>query len=121
MNEDPSSKKELEEEHTREIEIENVFRMYQQALALQQAGDWLRSYAVWQKLAASPVISGHYYEETEFVRGAQNGSEFNVADTLSHVAPNVKNIRYLYLRNRGLLHLSLMRAGPGVLDKVRAL
>lgn len=112
LKEDPSSKKELEEDHTREIEIENAFNTYQKAIALQELGDLLGAYAVYQELSASTIISGHYYDEVDYIRGAQNGYDINQVDELSFVAQNVKNLRYLYLRNRAFLHLSILRAGP---------
>jgi len=38
LTEDPSiSKKDLEEEHSRELQIEEAFRLYQEALNLQKA------------------------------------------------------------------------------------
>lgn len=118
LKEDASSKKELDEDHTREIEIENAFLTYQRAISLQESGDLVAAYSAYQDLSASSIISSHYYEETDFIRGIQNGCESNQTDELSYVALNVKNIRYLYLRNRGFLHLSIMRAGPDSLAGV---
>lgn len=118
MKEDPSAKKELEEDHTRELEIENAYLTYQKAIAFQEAGDLVNAFTVYQQLSASSIIESHYYEESEFTRGVQNGGDGNHIDELSFVAQNVKNIRYLYLRNRGFLHLSILRAGPEMLKKV---
>lgn len=118
LREDPSTKKELEEDHTREIEIENAFLTYQKAISLQDSGDLVAAYAAYQDLSASAIIAGHYYEEAEFIRGVQNGLDGIQVDELTFVAQNVKNIRYLYLRNRSFLTLSIMRAGPETLERV---
>lgn len=118
LRKEPPSKKEQEEDHTREIEIENAFLTYQKAITLQESGDLIGAYTVYQQLSASSIIASHYYEESEYIRGIQNGLDNCQTDELGFIAQNEKNIRYLYLRNRSFLHLSIMRAGPETLEKV---
>lgn len=113
-----ASKKDLEEEHTRELEIETAFKLYQEAIELHQQNRLCEAYLVYRTLAHSNVIVNHYYEEVDFVRGFQNGSANVQPDELSFIPQNVKSVRYLYFRNKGFLHLSILKAGPTTMQQV---
>lgn len=118
MVEDVSSKKEQEEDHTREIEIENAFKTFQEAIALKTSGNLVSSYLKFKELAKVDVIVNHYYEESSFLKGLQNGGMNTQTDELSYILQNVKTIRYLYFRNRGFLYFQILKAGPQVVSKV---
>lgn len=79
----------------------------------------LLAYEKYHELSKKDVIYNHYYEEPEFVRGVQNGC--NTVDELSFIAQNVKNVRYLYFRNRGFLYYNLLKQGSEVLSEVAQL
>lgn len=115
LAEDPSSKKDLEEEHTREIEIENAFKVFQDAMLLEKAQDLTGSYLKFKELAKMDLVVNHYYEEPDFIRGVQNGSYDTQLNELSFLSQNVKSIRFLYFRNRGFLHFRILQGGANVL------
>lgn len=116
--EDVSSKKEQEEDHTREIEIENAFKTFQEAIALKTSGNLVASYLKFKELAKVDVIVNHYYEESSFLKGLQNGGMNSQTDELSYILQNVKTIRYLFFRNRGFLYFQILKAGPEVVSEV---
>ncbi|RLV94897.1 Histone transcription regulator 3 [Spathaspora sp. JA1] len=108
--EDPSvSKKDLEEEHTRELQVEQAFKLFQNALLHQKKQDYIRSYKIYEELFRLDVISNHYTEEEYFIRGVQNGSQNTVFDELSILSPNIKSLRYLIFRNRGFLYFGILK------------
>lgn len=116
--EDASSKKELEEEYTREIEIENAFKTFQEAIALQNEGKLAESYIKYKELSRKDVILNHYYEETSFMKGLQNGGLNTQTDELSFISQNVKTIRYHYFRNRGFLYFKILQSGGELIKTV---
>lgn len=111
-----ASKKELEEEHTREIEVENAFKTYQEAISLQNSGKLTESYLKYRELANSNVIVNHHYEEAMYLRGLQDGNQSTYPDLLSFVPQNVKSIRFLFFRNRGFLHYNILKSGLEVIS-----
>lgn len=116
--EDASSKKEQEEDHTREIEIETAFKTFQEAIGLKKRGSLVESYLKFKELAKFDVIVNHYYEETAFLKGLQNGGLNTQTDELSYISQNVKTIRYLYFRNRGFLYFKILQTGAELIEKV---
>lgn len=116
LTEDTSSKKALEDEQSRELAIEQAFKVFEQALAQQKRHEWADAYYTYKKLFQVEVISNHYYEEEDYLRGLQNGTS---VDELSFLAPNVKSLRYLVFRNRGFLHLEILKR-PDVIDQIYA-
>lgn len=120
MAEDPSSKKDLEEDYSREIEIENAFETFEQAITLQSSGQYAKAYMKYKELAKKDVIMNHYYEETEFIKGLQNGGLNTQPDELSFLSQNVKSIRFLYFRNRGFLFFNILKSGSETLLGVLA-
>ncbi|KAM3124472.1 hypothetical protein SBP28_003368 [Candidozyma auris] len=116
--EDASSKKDLEEDHTREIEIENAFKTFQEAISLQRQRDFVQAYVKYKELQKKDVIYNHYYEETEFIKGLQNGGFNTRPDELSYVSQNVKTIRFLYFRNRGFLYFNILKRGRELIEQV---
>lgn len=116
--EDASSKKELEEDHTREIEIENAFKTFQEAIVLHEENQLAEAYVKFKDLSRKDVILTHYYEETAFIKGLQNGGLNTQPDELSFISPKVKSIRYLYFRNRGFLYFRILKSLPETLKKV---
>ncbi|GEQ67760.1 hypothetical protein JCM33374_g1425 [Metschnikowia sp. JCM 33374] len=116
-----TSKKDLEEEHTRELEIENAYKTYQEAISLQSKQKWRDAYAKYKELAASAVVVNHFFEEVSFIKGFQNGASNLQPDELSFIPQNVKKIRFLFFRNRGFLHFNVLRAGASTLDEILAL
>lgn len=115
---DVSSKKDLEENHTREIEIETAFKTFQEAITLQKRKQFVEAYAKYKELQKKDVIYNHYYEETEFVKGLQNGSLNTRPNELSYLSQNVKTIRYLYFRNRGFLYFHILQSGDSLIEEV---
>ncbi|KAJ8145833.1 hypothetical protein OY671_001099 [Metschnikowia pulcherrima] len=113
-----ASKKDLEEEHTRELEIQNAYKTYQDAIALQSQKRWVDAYRKYKELAESAVIVNHFYEEVSFVKGFQNGNANLQPDELSFIPQNVKKIRFLFFRNRGFLHFNILKAGQEVLNEI---
>lgn len=116
--EEASSKKELEEDHTREIEIENAFKTFQEAIVLHEENQLAEAYVKFKDLSRKDVILNHYYEETAFIKGLQNGGLNTQPDELSFISPKVKSIRYLYFRNRGFLYFRILKSLPETLKKV---
>lgn len=110
--EDASSKKELEEDHTREIEIENAFKTFQEAITLLESNQLADAYVKFKDLSHKDVILNHYYEETAFMKGLQNGGLNTQPDELSFISQKVKSIRFLYFRNRGFLYFNILRSDP---------
>lgn len=109
LAEDPTSKKDLEEAYSREFEIEDAFKTFEQAISLQNKGNYLDAYTKYKEMAKKDVILSHYYEETEFTKGLQNGGLNTKPDELSFLPQNVKSIRFLYFRNRGFLYFNVLR------------
>lgn len=69
------------------------------------------AYNIYEELFKLDVISNHYHEEPDFIRGLQNGSSNSAPDELAFVALNVKSLRYLVFRNRGFLYLDMLKSG----------
>ena len=69
-------------------------------------------------MAESAVIVNQFYEEMSFVKGFQNGNANLQPDELSFIPQNVKKIRSLFFRNRGVLHFKTLKAGQEVLDEI---
>ncbi|CAH2350499.1 histone transcription regulator 3 homolog [[Candida] railenensis] len=110
LADDPiASKKDLEEEHTRELQIEEAFRIFQRALELQQASQFEEAYKLYENIFKLEVVSNHYYEEQDYIKGLQNGACNTVVDELSFLSPKVKQLRYLVFRNRGFLYFQMMK------------
>ncbi|KAI5968926.1 HIR3 [Candida theae] len=107
--EDATSKKDLEEEHTRELQFEQAFKLFQQALKLQKQRDYNQAYELYDQIFQIDIISNHYYEEVDYVRGVQNGLVSDVSDVLSTLSPNLKSLRYLIFRNRGFLFMDILK------------
>lgn len=106
------SKKDLEEEHSRELQIEQAFKTFEQALGLQKSHLLREAFFLYKDLFKLDVVSNHYYEEEDYVKGIQNGSSNSMLDELGLLAPNVKTLRYLVFRNRAFLYLDILREGP---------
>lgn len=113
-----SSKKELEEEHTREIQVEQAFSTFQKALACQKQGQLLQANGLYEELFTLTVVGNHYFEEEEYLKGIQNGSMNHSVDGLNYLSQNVKLLRYLIFRNRGFLHLDLLLKGPDMISQL---
>lgn len=110
LAEDPVvSKKDLEEEHSRELQIEEAFKLFQRALELQARGLHADAYRAYESLFALDIIANHYFEEEDYIRGLQDGGANEAADPLSFLPANVKSVRYLVFRNRGFLYLDILR------------
>ncbi|KAI5960936.1 HIR3 [Candida pseudojiufengensis] len=106
---DINSKKDLEEEHTRELQVEQAFELYQKALSLQNQKQYVEAYKVYEKLFVLDIIGNYYFEEIDLIRGVQNGSMNKVTDELSSLSPSVKSLRYLIFRNRGFLYMDILK------------
>ncbi|CCE81902.1 Piso0_002581 [Millerozyma farinosa CBS 7064] len=106
---DPTNSKNDIEEHSRELQIEEAFKLYQKALNLQKQQKLEEAYGKYEELFKLEVISNHYYEEESYIRGLQNGMNANNIDELNYLAPNVKSLRYLVFRNRGFLCLEMIK------------
>lgn len=61
------------------------------------------------------VISNHYYEEEDYIRGLQNGSANTVIDELNYLSPSVRSLRYLVFRNRGYLYYEILKSNAEIL------
>lgn len=119
LNEDSSfSKKDLEEEYTRELAIEQAFKSFEEALKLQDSGSLKSAYFTYKELFKLEVISNHYFEERDFIKGIQNGGSNNIADELSFLSPNVKTLRYLVFRNRGFLYYEILKSGQDFINEI---
>ncbi|KAL6453165.1 HIR3 Histone transcription regulator 3 [Candida maltosa Xu316] len=106
---DTASKKDLEEEHTRELQVEQAYKLFQDALKYQKLKQYDTAFKVYDELFRLTIISNHYFEEVDFIRGLQNGSQNTVPDELTLMSPNVKSLRYLIFRNRGFLYLEMLK------------
>lgn len=109
--EDPSvSKKDIEAEHTRELQVEQAFQLFNESIRLQKQGILARCYQLNESIFKIEVISNHYYEEEDYIKGVQNGGENTIVDELNFLSPNVKSLRYLVFRNRALLYLEMLKS-----------
>ena len=61
--EDTVSKKDLEEEHTRELQVEQAYKLFQSALKLQKQKQYESAYKVYEELFKLDIVSNHYFEE----------------------------------------------------------
>ncbi|KAM9906102.1 hypothetical protein OXX69_006934 [Metschnikowia pulcherrima] len=52
-----------------------------------------------------------------FVKGVQNGNAHSQPEELSFIPQNVKKIRSLFFRNRGILHFNILKAGQEMLNE----
>ena len=111
------SKKDQEESLTREIEIENAFKEFQDAIVLQKSKDFIGAYVKYTELAKRDVINNHYYEEADYIKGLQNGRLNSQPDELSFLSQSDKTIRFLYFRNRGFLYFNILRKGTPEVEK----
>lgn len=112
LAEDPNvSKKEIEEQHSRELQIEQAIIMYQDVLTLQKLGNLHEAYHRYVELFKLDIISNHEIEEEDFVKGLQNGGMNTNPDELAFISPNIKLLRYLIYRNRGMLYLEILKTG----------
>lgn len=112
-----TSKKDQEENLTREIEIENAFKDFEEAITLQKTKDYTGAYVKYRDLAKRDVINNHYYEEFDFIKGLQNGRLNTQPDELSFLSQNEKTIRFLYFRNRGFLYFNMLKKGEEEVEK----
>lgn len=103
------SKKDLEEEHTRELQVEQAYKLFQSALKFQKQKQYESAYKVYEELFKLDIVSNHYFEELDFIRGLQDGSQNTDTDELTLLSPNVKSLRYLIFRNRGFLYFDMLR------------
>ena len=69
-------------------------------------------------MAESAVIVNQFYEEMSFAKGFQNGNANLQPNELSFIPQNVKKIRSLFFRNRGVLHFKILKAGQEVLNEI---
>lgn len=111
-------KKDLEEDYTREIEIENAYNTFEQAIGLQKSKNFTDAYEKYKELLKKEVIYTHYYEEPDMIRGLQNGGLNTHPDELGLLSQNVKTIRFLFFRNRAFLYFEMFKAGQSVLHDV---
>lgn len=106
-----TSKKDLEEEHTRELQIELALQDFEKALQLQRKSQFKEAANQYELLFKLEIISNHYYEEESLIRGVQNGRDNTVVDELSFLSPNVKSLRYHVFRNRAFLFWEMLKNG----------
>ena len=85
--EDTVSKKDLEEEHTRELQVEQAYKLFQSALKLQKQKQYESAYKVYEELFKLDIVSNHYFEELDFIRGLQDGSQNTDTDELTLLSP----------------------------------
>lgn len=69
------------------------------------------AYLAYEELFKLDVISNHYYEEEDYIRGLQNGNSNTIIDELNYLSPNVKSLRYLVFRNRAFLYYEILKSG----------
>ncbi|CAH6718389.1 histone transcription regulator 3 homolog [[Candida] jaroonii] len=111
--EDPSvSRKDIEAEHTRELQVEQAFKTFENALNCQKEGKLDDCHRSYESLFKLDIISNHYLEEEDYIKGIQNGSSNTIVDELNFLAPNVKSLRYLIFRNRAFFYLDLLKGAP---------
>lgn len=117
INIDDGVQKDIEADHTRELQIELGFQLFELALDLHKKRQLVAAYKTYDALFHIDIVASHYDEEPTFVRGVQNGS---ATDELAFLAPNVKNLRYLVFRNRAFLYLDILQdpcvADPAILN-----
>lgn len=101
----------MEEEHTRELQVEQAFQDFQKALNLQRQGKLKEAADQYDQLFKLEIISNHYYEEESLIRGVQNGRYSTVVDELSFLSPNIKSLRYHVFRNRAFLYWEMLKSG----------
>lgn len=106
-----TSKKDLEEEHTRELQIEQALQDFEKALQLQRKSQFKEAANQYELLFKLEIISNHYYEEESLIRGVQNGRDNTVVDELSFLSPSVKSLRYHVFRNRAFLYWEMLQNG----------
>lgn len=88
-------------------------------MKLKQAGQLSASYIKFHELAQLNVIMNHFLEEERLLKGLQNGLDATAQpDAVSHLHQNVKNIRYLYFRNRGFLYFAILKANADVQELI---
>ena len=108
----------MEEEHSRELQVEQSFKLFQEALDYQKHGNLLEAYQAYDVLYKMEVISNHYLEEEDYIRGLQNGGANTLVNELNYLSPNVKSLRYLIFRNRGFLYYSILKSGDSVIHSI---
>ncbi|CAK9439003.1 uncharacterized protein LODBEIA_P32270 [Lodderomyces beijingensis] len=108
--EDQSTKRDLEEEHTRELQVEQAFEIFHRALRLQKEQNHEQAYKSYEELFAIDIIANHYFEEVDCIKGLQNGSANSITDQLSSLSQSVKTLRYLVFRNRGVLYWTMLKS-----------
>lgn len=101
------SKKDLQEEYSRELQVEEAFTIYQKAILSQRKGDYKSAYVEYEKLFKLDILSNHYHEEQAYIRNIQNGTNSN--DELNYLSPNVRLLRFMALRNRGFLFFHILQ------------
>ena len=79
--------KDLEEEHTRELQVEQAYKLFQSALKLQKQKQYESAYKVYEELFKLDIVSNHYFEELDFIRGLQDGSQNTDTDELTLLSP----------------------------------
>lgn len=82
---------------------------------MQKAKKYIDAYSAYEELFKLDVISNHYYEEEDYIRGLQNGSANTVIDELNYLSPNVRSLRYLVFRNRGYLYYEILKSNADIL------
>lgn len=102
-------KKELDAQHSRELQTEQAIHLYQQALELHHRGDLKGLYDTYAAAFLLEIVLNHYYEEELLVRGIQNGGDNTANDDLQFLLQNVRRLRYLLFRNRGMLFLDILK------------
>ncbi|CAN3377066.1 hypothetical protein DIURU_002068 [Diutina rugosa] len=102
-------KKEADAEHSRELQTEQAIQLYQQALDLHHRGDLQKAYDTYAAAFRIEIVSNHYFEEESLVRGLQNGGDNTANDDLQFLSQNVRRLRHLLFRNRGMLFLDILR------------
>ena len=101
------SKKDIEAEHTRELQVEQGFKLFEDGLTYHRQKQYQLCYDTYEALFKLDVLANHYTEEILLIKGIQcEGSH----DKLN-LPPNVKSLRYLVFRNRAFLYLDILRQG----------
>lgn len=98
-------------EHTKELQVESAFKIFDEVLKLQRTGDILECYKLYESLLKLKVISGHYDDEELFIKGLQNAGSNTIPDELNYVSSNLKTLRYLIFRNRAFFYLDVLKSG----------
>lgn len=108
------SKRDKEAEHTRELQVEQAYKTFDEAINLHKIGSLSKCYELYEDMFKIEVISNHYYEEEDYIKGIQNGGENTVVDELNFLSPNIKALRYLVFRNRAFLYLDMLRSPTSI-------